>query len=758
MAAAGIRLILFFMSHAGYGVWMKHNFQKINIYFIPSAVIALQSVLLFISGILNCLYAAAVCLFLGGLFLGLCSLWQLMKGKQFSQKIRELFQWKEIPKGYLWFLCAAAVLLIAVKGHVLAHYDEFSHWGLAVQDMLLTDRFPNFERSRIGFQDYPLGASSYVYYVSRVVSSAETLWMFAQAYMEICFILPVFAFMGKANQLLYVCFISAAANIVLCMNIPVTSLLVDTVLPLEGAAAFLWVFYYHTKNRERGAEFYAILAAYLHLAVQIKNSGIFFVLISGGYLLYVCARNKCGGFRNAGITLLAPLLSLFIWKKHCAYVYSGSAVSKHAMTLENYIRQYASKSGEDINRIFSDAAVRILQQKAVYAFLFFAVVLYGYLFIVYRDKFRKIKHLAVCSGLAFVFYTLGIAGMYIFSMPNGIESQGLYGFERYFLTIICFLTVINLVPAAEIMTQTESCSLKNVCICFAGMLMMGMLMTGTGSVKTVFNSAYNEMPRRLFENTVAQYHVSKGKSYLIAAPEEINMNFALVARYSMVSDNVKCIHDGADMSDAGAYSYIILLGDENKQTASWIEENYPKQAGRHVVDADYDLWMVKDEPAGFRNEYGRIRERLRNIREFSEYLKEINNDDYIVFLSVKTEGTEKLSDEEAAGLKGLGIDASGVQGKFGVSMYAVVNGREVLSEQEEGVLKKTGRVDDEKLDYKITSAGIRWGDLSSIVLNGREFSLNQRGFNIAVYSRKFDALIDSVTFDTYAGAGAYRQL
>ncbi len=762
MILTGIRLMLFLLSSLGYGVWIRRNAAGINLYFIPSLIIAFQYSMLFLSGILNMLFIVTVFLFIAGLILFLYNIPWLWNRNDSLDKVR--LRMKNIPLGYLWLLLAVPVLLLAVKGHVFAHYDEFSHWGLVLQDMLITDRYPNFERTRIIFQAYPLGTATYIYYTSRIVGNAETVQMFAQAYMEICFILPVFSFMGKLYNLLYVFFVTAAANMVLCMNIPVTSLLVDTVLPLAGVTSFLWILYYDTGNRERTAEFYMILASYLTLVSQIKNSGIFFVIISGIYLIYTGRKDRFYGLRNACITLSVPFLALIIWKKHCIYVFSNASVSKHAMTLENYIRQYQAKSYSNIKKVFIDIAIRICQQRYIVGFIIFFSVVFMLLFIVNRNEFHTFKKLIVWDLLIFLTYILGIAGMYIFSMPNGEESQGLYGFERYFATIFCFLMILNIVPVAKIITElcimeegeykfSDSIFVRTG-ICFAGLATVCLFMFGI-RMKTVFNTCYNEYPRRLFENTVSEYGVSKGKSYFIVVPDGIS-SIGLAAKYLMISENIKSINSGGDMSDAKNYSYVIFLDDHDEQAGSWIQENYPKQEGRRVIDVMNDLWIVSEKNEAFHQGYDKEKAKLQGIDTFSSYLKAIQNEDYIVFMSVKTEGTQSLSNEEMDCLRKLGLDAD-IQGKFGLSFYAVIDNMDVQFEQSESSLEYEGRIDDENLDFKIISAGFRLGDCSSIILNGNEFSMNQRGFNIVVYSKKYDALIDSAAFDTYANARAYRQ-
>jgi hypothetical protein len=50
--------------------------------------------------------------------------------------------------------------------------------------------------------------------------------------------------------------------------------------------------------------------------------------------------------------------------------------------------------------------------------------------------------------------------------------------------------------------------------------------------------------------------------------------------------------------------------------------------------------------------------------------------------------------------------------------------------------------------FTITSAGLPYGNRSSIIVNGQEFSRNERGINIAVFNENGDYLY-SFSFDTH---------
>ena len=55
------------------------------------------------------------------------------------------------------------------------------------------------------------------------------------------------------------------------------------------------------------------------------------------------------------------------------------------------------------------------------------------------------------------------------------------------------------------------------------------------------------------------------------------------------------------------------------------------------------------------------------------------------------------------------------------------------------------------------SIGYSDGNVASVMIEGKECSVNRRGLNIVVYSHYQDKVIDSVNFDIQAGAPALRR-
>ena len=278
--------------------------DRIQTHFLPSLTIAVQVSVLFLAGLWNLLPEAAGILYLLGFF-GLFLLVVREKSLNFLRKYADF--------GYATLLMILIGSALAVKGKMFLQYDNFSHWALVVREMLRFDRFPNFTDTLIHFQEYPLGSAAYIYYFAHWVGTAEPLQMLAQAYAIAAAILPLFS-RATGRKPLCCAALLGFAWFVFDYNTAITDLLVDTLLPMVGMCALLFAV---THCKEGCGKFELFCAAcYSIWLVQIKNSGIFFLLPIVLVIVPYAHRQKAWG--ACAPVLLAPLVSLVLWQKHCA--------------------------------------------------------------------------------------------------------------------------------------------------------------------------------------------------------------------------------------------------------------------------------------------------------------------------------------------------------------------------------------------------------------------------------------------------------
>lgn len=173
---------------------------------------------------------------------------------------------------------------------------------------------------------------------------------------------------------------------------------------------------------------------------------------------------------------------------------------------------------------------------------------------------------------------------------------------------------------------------------------------------------------------------------------------------------------------------------------------------------------------------------LKESVDVTGYLQNALKDaDNVIFLTVKDEASVALEDTQREYLKEIGlkklatidlqdsyigiIDSEGVAYE---KIDHVAEHSELQAESNNSMdnlnLKKIKKEKNKKAEnekeltyyydiskktnVELKSGGYLFGDISSCIINGEEYSANMRGINIVVYNKREDKVINSRTFDT----------
>ena len=568
------RLTIFFASCIGYWEFFRRK-TKIDIYFLPIVSVAVQSGVLFLAGLLNLLEESVFFLTFAGL---VALIYYVIRSKGIS--------WLQsyIRTGFVYMCCVLIVVLLTVDGKVFAHYDNFSHWALVVKQMLTTNRFPNFEDTVIVYQEYPLGSAAFICYVSKIVGTAESVWMFAQAYMITVCILPIFIFCKK-NKVLSVVFMFLATNFIFVYNIKITELLVDTLLPLAAMSMLLYVFIYTGRNRCFSMEAYLSVPLLVWI-LQIKNAGIYFCVLAS---LWILSGIKTQREKLPGIILIAlsPYISLVLWQKHCEYVFAQAESSIHAMTAQNYISELKTKSPEDIWTICTSWIQFCLTYKDV-ALVFLCFVFAGGICFFACKNCRKLFGFSVLfSLLMYISYQIGTMGMYIFSMPLA-EAQNLAGSTRYCKSILLAVFFVILILYMTIISNLNYSITKNslLYIILIISILIPWRLTGDG-FDLFFDIQGNNCPeeRKWIETNINNYGVPFGGQYCVLVSEEKRGYLLYISKYVLQSSQITAlaVDSQEDLEKVPDKAYVFIYDKDNPIIQAWVQENYPDQVNREVI-------------------------------------------------------------------------------------------------------------------------------------------------------------------------------
>lgn len=212
-------------SFAGYGLLLK---QKLNLRgeFIPIVVLAAIACLVYFSGLVGLLAPGAILVMLGGVIAFALSLRRAIISGTSLFEVRLTFF------GVGWTIGSLFFFSVLVRTH-LVHYDNFSHWAIVVKQMLSTNAFPTADSALIDFKNYPLGISSFLYYVCRFAGHWEPMMITAQGLLIFASLYAMFGIISEKKRFLLYAFLGLGTVSLSFFNltIRINNLLVDFLLP-----------------------------------------------------------------------------------------------------------------------------------------------------------------------------------------------------------------------------------------------------------------------------------------------------------------------------------------------------------------------------------------------------------------------------------------------------------------------------------------------------------------------------------------------
>ena len=207
-------------------------------------------------------------------------------------------------------------------------------------------------------------------------------------------------------------------------------------------------------------------------------------------------------------------------------------------------------------------------------------------------------------------------------------------------------------------------------------------------------------------------------------------------------------------------TYSLKNAGLSIQISSESQGNYKNAAGNEET---FLMEVVKNMNASFCNMAAALNtvicftdERIRLIRQFDAYILELRKLQRTIIISVRDTPGLRITPNIAKNLQSLGVQQD-LLSKHWHSYVAIIHGQELLYEkldQDHAVFFETRLFDTHII---VKSAALKHGNISKIEINGKDYSMNMRGFNIVVYDCEKKKLIDSVGFDTHAlGIPCYR--
>ena len=555
-----IRMLLLLISFCGYILLLNEKWN-IPVEFSPAIICSSIVSILFCAGILNCFELVTFLVWLGGIFF-------------FARLIIKFRANQARMRNGIIILIWLALLgyfAIFLRGSHFIRYDNFSHWATVIKNMLLTNRMPNFQDELIMFQAYPLGGPLFIYYICKVIGSSDACYLFGQIMLTLNFLLPLVVYIRKKNLLTLIVLPFAVYSLI--VNDSIYDLLVDSVMPLAGVALFCMIAY---QEKYTDKIFWCTMPVCIFL-VNVKNSGIFFLLVCWCYFLirYRKQWSRAAFTKFLLLDVAAPLGSIFLWKRHLSMVFVSGDTSKHAMSIANFQNVFAEKTSDDILKIGRLMISRIFTLDSVITktlLILIAIMIFSVLrsIVLKANPIYKVKETigVVCI---FALYNISLYAMYIFSMPLS-EAIFLAGFDRYCNSVLIFLFGIIVV---FVLKGWDSPNWKWSVVVF--LLMAFAVYLCKGQLQTLFvKQNYESSDRYKFQSLIRDNGVEAGKSYFIYQSSPDSGYLYFLGRYELWSNRIAvCV--GGELEQKKeyiqSYDYLIIWNEDELIT------NYLKEVG-----------------------------------------------------------------------------------------------------------------------------------------------------------------------------------
>ncbi|MCG7378098.1 hypothetical protein MH215_13935 [Paenibacillus sp. ACRSA] len=420
--------VLLIISFVGYMQFVR-KVLSLRWEFIPIFVFSAIACIVFLIGLVGQLFIGSIVVLIIGLLLFRDTLAQAVRLGAKPQFMFSLFQ--------LSFLGGTFIFLLILFQNELTHYDNFSHWAIVLKQMLSTNAFPTPDSDLIDFKNYPLGTSSFIYYVCRFMGHAQSTMLLAQALLIFSCFYAMFGVVSEKKRFLLYAFLGFGLSTLSFFNltIRITNLLVDFMLPIY-ALAILAAIYQYRHDLKRACIIVLPLAGVLTV---IKSTGIIFAAIGLIFLVYTWLRNKQRSNWKIGLGVLGTiggaLLPYFGWSWRMATVFQG--IDNKFEGAGSALK--AGKTAEqkwEILTLFLKSSIDITTRPVIGIVLFQLVAIAASIvaYVVLKKKWNLWKVLIALNVVLLLYYA-GILALYLFSMPVD-EAVRLAGFERYASSIV----------------------------------------------------------------------------------------------------------------------------------------------------------------------------------------------------------------------------------------------------------------------------------------------------------------------------------
>jgi len=521
--------------------------------FAPSVVASLIMVTLTVAGIARVLLYAWWAVFAGGLVYLAISL--------VRRRLR--LNWALVALGAL-----AVYAFIHFRKAYYTGNDSVSHWGLVVRHLLTENRFPDATSKLVFFKSYPLGSTSFVYFLCRGFDAREGQYLAAMFMLYPIYLMPICGAV-KRNRLLG--YLTGAALLVVLVFVAGSpmSLQVDNLLGFMTIGGIATVAC-HRDDPQRAMWLALPTVAAL---VVVKASGLFLALVVLSAVVWVARgaglpwRGKQGAARMLLVGLAAALVMFLLWQGHVRLTFGMGNMGKHSLSLSSYASMASRKSLGQIVTIAKRMAKWLIwpfalqrRIRVLWLTLYAACYLAIRLWRPEKKKWLRALGRTVLASLVLYLIWYGLLFiMFIVSMPieEALEIASVGRYEGTMRVVVMGLQALFIAScfcdeALVIGRRAYVCAvaalLALLCVPIAGLFGGRSL-----AAKIIKNARVTQQPFKSFLQLKRSGEIEKDKSYLIFTrhTEHAVAQVYYLVKYEMQTLDIAEVATGIDENGLG---------------------------------------------------------------------------------------------------------------------------------------------------------------------------------------------------------------
>ena len=399
------------------------------------------------------------------------------KSKTILKKIHNNF----ITNSFYFFIIVLIFFSIFDFNRVYTHWDEFSHWGEMLKEMIRTDKFYSSSLSVLQVhKDYPPIIQLFELFIIKLFGSYKECYaIFALHLLELSlftFLIDDSIKLDKKNLIIgtfFTILLIFLSIILFDLHGIVNSIYIDYFLAFLVAYILITIFLSKDKTSIFTLLNIGISSSFLLLTKQIGISlyamiifFFFICLIMDNKKIKISKGNIIILLKIVFLIIVIPILLLLCWNNYIKRLNIDSQFNVSDIKISELYNIYKGNSGTEEQRTTAINFINALKDYnltvSYIKLSYFQAIILG-LFLIYllakksKKVFdsKRINLLIITLALGSLGYAFVMFTTYVFCF-NGVEALELYSFDRYMSTYILIVVL------SYIMLLTYLCYKKNV--------------------------------------------------------------------------------------------------------------------------------------------------------------------------------------------------------------------------------------------------------------------------------------------------------